>query len=89
MKLWHCLDGQANPAYRKRGEMRMKDDAYAGVDLRGMTPGELMNAATYCNSWRNRYCEELCRRTGNTEAYENDPMKAAQAAARGFGSELI
>lgn len=62
---------------------------YIGSDPHDMTPGELIDAATYCNSWKNQYCEELCRRTGNLDAYYKNPIPAAKAAAHGFGSELI
>lgn len=65
----------------------MKQD-YIGINLKDMSPCELMDAATYCNSYINPYCEELCRRTGNLVAYIKDAKKASKAAARGFGAEL-
>ncbi len=35
-----------------------------------MTPKELANTTTYCNSWDNPYTIELMRRSGHLEAYQ-------------------
>ncbi len=59
------------------------------IEPQNMNHIELLNIITYCDSWRNPYGEELCKRTGNIIAYVNNPEKATKAAAEGFGYEII
>lgn len=69
--------------------MKIMKAIYVGKEPHNMTPKELMDASTYCDSWRSPYLEELCRRTGNIKAYYENPMKAAQAAAKGYGAQFV
>jgi len=69
--------------------MKIMKAEYVGINSHDMSPSELMDAATYCNSWKNPYCEEMCCRTGNIESYRNNPVQAAKAAASGYGILMI
>ena len=57
-----------------------------------MSPGELVETLTYIEELQcdSEYARELCRRAGNTKAWEHAPdyetrSKAVQAAVKAFG----
>lgn len=84
-----ALPGQGKDREERNYTMKTMKEEYVGLNPKDMTASDLLTASTYCNSWINLYLEEVCRRTGNLAAYKEDPMKAAKAAAKGYGSILI